>query len=214
MNIKVFTVALGIVLGATAISARAQKTYTEGVVTSNTTIQGNTVEGKKYFSADSMAMMYTSGAAAIKILTTANFSYFVVLVDVSSASIKKAAIAKPAEIDAIKAAWPKFTFAAGTETKQISGFNCKKVVATDTKTNKAYDVWITNDVAVSPTAVAPYYAGIGGFPIQFTSFGGDGQLSDVTVTGIAGTKAPAGTFGIAADFEKITMDDLKAMSGG
>ena len=213
MNIRVFTVALGVVLTAIVSSASAQKTYTEGVVTSKTSMGGNAVEGKKYFSADSTAMTYSTGPAAIKILSTANFSFFAVLVDVPTASMKKAAIANPAEIKAIIVAWPKFTFAAGTETRQISGFNCKKVVATDTKTNKAYDVWITNDVAVAPSAVAPYYAGIGGFPIQFISFGGDGQQSDVTVTGIAETKAPAGTFGIAADFDKITMDDLKAMSG-
>ena len=214
MNIKVFTVALGIVLAATATRTNAQKTYTEGVVTSNISMQGNPVEGKKYFRADSIAMTYSNGPATIKILSTANFSFFAVLVDAPAASIKKAAIAKSAEIAAILGAQPTFSFAASTETRQISGFNCKKVVATDTKTNKAYDVWITNDVTVSPNAVAPYYAGIGGFPIQFTSFGGDGQLTDVTVTAIADTKAPAGTFGITADFEKITMDDLKAMSGG
>jgi len=214
MNIKVFSVALGIALAAMAISASAQKAYTEGVVSSNTSMQGNPIEGKKYFRGDSIAMTYTTGPTIIKVLSTAGFSYFAVLVDVPTASIKKAAIATPAEIGAILDEWPKFSFAASTETRQISGFNCKKVVATDSKTNKAYDVWITNDVPVSPNIIAPYYAGIGGFPIQYTSFGVDGQSNVVTVTSIADTKAPAGTFGISPDFEKITMADLKAMSGG
>jgi hypothetical protein len=34
------------------------------------------------------------------------------------------------------------------------------------------------------------------------------------VSSVTEQKAPAGTFGIASDFDKITMDDLKAMSGG
>ncbi len=214
MNIKLFNAALGIVLTAITISASAQKTYTHGAITINMPMQGQQVDAKKYFRPDSTAMTYTNGPATIKILSTANFSYFAVLVDVPTASMKKAAIAKPAEIAAILGTWPKFTFAASTENKRISGFNCKKVVATDTKTNKAYDIWITNDVSVSPNTIGPYYAGIGGFPIQFISFGMDGQLSDVTVTGITDTKAPAGTFSISADFDKITINDLKAMSGG
>jgi hypothetical protein len=214
VNIKLFNVVLGMVVAATVLSASAQKTYTEGVVTSKTSMQGNSVEGKKFFRTDSTAMTYTTGATTIKILSTANLSYFAVLVDVPDASIKKAAIATPVELAAILSAMPKFAFTTSTETKQISGFNCKKVVATDVKTNKAYDVWITSDVSVPPNAIAPYYADIGGFPIKFVSFGIDGQLSDVTVTGVTDAKAPAGTFGISADFDKITIDDLKAKNGG
>ena len=213
MKIKLFNVALGIALAATTISASAQKNYTEGVVTLNTSMQGNAVEAKNYFRPDSSALTFTIGPATIKILTDAKYSYFAVLVNVPVASIKKAAVANPSEIEAILDALPKFTFAPTTETKQISGFNCKKVVATDTKTSKAYDVWITNDVTLPSDAFGSYYANIGGIPIQYTSFS-QGQSSDVTVTSIADTKAPAGTFGISADFDKITMDDLKAMSGG
>jgi len=213
MNIKLVNVALGIVLTATTISASAQKTYTSGVFTVNTSMQGNAVEAKSYFTPDSLALTFTAGPATIKILKDAKNTFFAVLVDVPVASIKKAAIYTPAEIEAQNDAIPKFTFAPSTETKQISGFNCKKVVATDTKTSKTYDIWITNDVSVPPSAYAPYYAAIGGFPIQYTSFN-QGQSADVTVTSIADTKAPAGTFGISADFDKISLDDLKAMSGG
>jgi hypothetical protein len=42
----------------------------------------------------------------------------------------------------------------------------------------------------------------------------NGQPSEVTVKSIVEQKVPAGTFNIPGDFEKITMDDLKAMSGG
>jgi hypothetical protein len=213
MNIKLFNVALGIVLTATTISASAQKSYTEGTVTLSTSMQGNQVELKNYFRPDSVALTFTTGPATIKILSDAKSTFFAVLVDVPVASIKKAAIYTPAEIEQAMAAMPKFTFAPAADTKQISGFNCKKVVATDTKTNKTYDVWITNDVSIPESAFAKYYAGIGGFPIQYTSFN-QGQESSVTVTSVADTKAPAGTFGISADFDKISLDDLKAMSGG
>jgi hypothetical protein len=108
---------------------------------------------------------------------------------------------------------PPLTFVPSTETKVINGFNCKKVVATDAKANKSYDIWVTNDVTLPLTNALKYYAKAGGFPIQYMSFQ-NGQPSEVTVKSIVEQKVPAGTFNIPGDFEKITMDDLKAMSGG
>jgi hypothetical protein len=210
MNIKLFNVALGLALTATTISASAQKTYTEGVVTVNTLAMGQPVVAKDYFRADSNALIFTNGPATIKILSDAKNTFFAILLDVPVVSMKKAAILTPDEIEQQLSTYPKFTFSPTTETKQISGFNCKKVIATDTKTQKAYDVWITNDISIPETGFRNYYTGIGGFPVQYTSFA-QGQESSVTVTGITDTKAPAGTFGIAADFDKISLDDLKAM---
>lgn len=213
MNIKLFNVALGIVLIATTMDVSAQKTYTEGTITISTSMQGQQIEAKDYFKPDSVAFTFITGPATIKILGDTKSTFLAVLVDVPVASIKKAAIYTPAEIEAALDAMPKFTFAPGTDTKQISGFKCKKIVATDTKTNKTYDIWITNDVSIPESALPKYYAAIGGVPIQYTSFN-QGQSADVTVTGISDTKAPAGTFAISADFDKISLDDLKAMSGG
>jgi hypothetical protein len=213
MNIKFFNVALGIVLTATTITASAQKTINRGIVTLSTDMRGQSVEAKSYFTPDSLALTFTTGPATIKILKDAKNKFFAVLVDVPVASIKKAAIASPSEIEQITDGEPKFTFAQTTEAKQIGKFKCKKVVATDTKTQKTYDVWVTNDVVVPPSGFADYYAGIGGVPIQYTSFS-QGQSTSVTVTSIDEGAAPAGTFSIAADFDKITMDELKSMSGG
>ena len=213
MNIKLLNVALGIVLTATTISASAQKTIDEGVITLGTEMRGNAVEAKSYFTKDSLAMSFTTGPATIKILTDAKASFFAVLVDVPVASIKKAAIYTPAEIEQAMDGMPKFTFAQSSETKMIGKFNCKKVVATDPKTSKTYDIWVTNDVVLPPSSFAKYYAGAGGVPIKYTSFS-QGQEAAVTVTDISEGKAPAGTFAIAKDFDKISLDDLKAMSGG
>jgi hypothetical protein len=213
MNIKFFNVALGIVLAATAMSASAQKTYTSGVISMSGDMNGQPADIKDYFTPDSAALVFSAGPANIKVLRTNKMTYLAVVVDVSVASIKKAAIANPDEIDQMKGQIPKFTYAPAADTKVISGFNCKKVVATDIKTKKNYDVWITNDIALPAGVADEYYPGIGGVPIQYTSFS-QGQESSITITGVADTKAPAGTFAISADFDKITMDDLKAMSGG
>ena len=213
MNIKLFNVALGIALTATTISASAQKTYTEGVVNLTIGMMGQQVDAKSYFRSDSVAITFNAGPAAIKLLTDTKGTFIATLVDVSVASKKWAAVYTPAEIEQALDAFPKFTFSPTTETKQISGFNCKKVVATDAKTSKTYDVWITNDVTMPESAFGKYYVGIGGFPIQYTSFSERGP-ANVTVKSITDEKAPAGTFGISADYDKISKDDLDAMSRG
>jgi len=218
MNIKLLSAALGIALSATVMSASAQKSYTSGTVSVTTSMRGMDIQMKEYFTPDSMATTFSAGPANIKLLTDANFKSFVVMVDVSAFNVKKAAVYTPDEIDQVLSSFPTFTFAPGTETKQISGFNCKKVVATDSKTKKTYDVWVTNDVSLPPSATSKYYAGAGGVPIQYTAFqkGQDGNLveSNFTVTSITDDKAPKGTFAIPADFDKISKDDLEAMSRG
>lgn len=207
MKIKFLSVALGIVLSATVMSASAQKAYTEGVVSYQTEMRGQQADVKDYFRADSAAIVITLGPATVKILTTAKHDYLAVLIDVPVASIKKAGIATPAEIEEATAQYPTFTFTPSTETKQISGFNCKKVVAKENKSGKSYDIWITNDISVPPTAIPPYYASVGGFPVQFTAFQ-QGQEQSITISTVTGDKAPAGTFGIAKDFDKVAMSDL------
>ena len=213
MKIKFLSVALGIALSATVMSASAQKKYTEGVVTYNTSMRGQSVEIKEYFTKDSTAASFSAGPATIKLLSDANHKSFVVMVDVPAASIKKAAVYTPDEVDQAMSAFPTFTFTPGTETKQISGFNCKKVVATDNKDKKTYDIWVTNDITVPETAVPIYYKAIGGFPVQYSAFQ-QGQSTEVTVSSVTDQKPPKGTFSIPADFDKISKDDLTAMSGG
>lgn len=218
MKTKFFSVAVGIALSATILSASAQKNYTEGLVTIKTSSRGQDIEMKQYFRSDSIATTFSAGPANIKLLADANYKFFAVVASVSAYNIKKAAIYTPDEINQVLSSFPTLTFAPSTETKQLSGFNCKKVVATDTKTQKTYDIWITNDISLPSAVIEKYYATIGGVPIQYTSFqkGPDGALSiaDYTVISVSDQKAPAGTFGIAPDFDKISKDQLDAMSRG
>jgi hypothetical protein len=209
MNNKLFNVALGIVLTATALSASAQKTYKSGVVSYSTEVQGQPADVKQYFTADSTAAVMTVGPANVKVLTTARHDYLAVVLDVPVASMKKAGIATPAELEQGMASIPTFTFTPTAETKKIAGFNCKKVVAKETKSGKSYDVWVTNEVIAPPTAFPYYYAGAGGFPVQYTVFQ-QGQEQNITISSISDAKAPAGTFAISKDFEKGTLADLRA----
>lgn len=209
MNIKLFNVALGITLTATALSASAQKNYTQGVVSFSTEMRGQPADVKEYFTPDSTAALITMGPANVKILSNAKRDFFAVVLDVPVASIKKAGIATPSEIEEAMSQLPSFTFSPTTETKQISGFNCKKVVAKEVKSGKTYDVWITNDFTVPETALPVYYNKIGGFPVQYTAFQ-QGQETSITIKSISDEKAPAGTFGIASDFTKGSLADLNA----
>ena len=70
-------------------STRAQTTYTDGIITYKTVLQGQDVEMKEYFSADSVANVFSAGPANIKLLTDANHEFFALLVDISAFAIKK-----------------------------------------------------------------------------------------------------------------------------
>ena len=207
MKIKILSAALGLALTVGAFNANAQKAYTSGVISFPTEVRGQPADAKEYFTPDSTALIVTFGAGSFKMLTNAKHDYLAVLLDIPVASIKKAGIATPAELEEGAAAYPTFTYTPTTETKVISGFNCTKIVAKDSKSGKTYDVWVTKDITVPPTAIAFYYKGIDGFPVQYTSFN-QGEETTITVKTITGDKAPAGTFGITSDFEKGTMADL------
>lgn len=210
MNNKVLGVALGIALTAgTLINANAQKVYKEGFFSFDTELRGNPATVKSYFTPDSSASVITFGAGNVKMLSDAKRDYFAVVLDIPVAGLKKAGVASAAEIEQAFAGLPTFTFTPTTETKVISGFNCKKVIAKDTKSGKNYDLWITNDISVPSSAISPYYASAGGFPIQYTSFQ-QGQELNITIKSVTEGKAPAGTFAISKDFEKVSLEDLNS----
>src|ERR1700748_522234 len=109
MNIKLFNVALGIALTATALSASAQKNYSQGLITYSTEMRGQPAEVKEYFTADSTAALINIGPANVKLLSNSKHDFFAVVLDVPVASIKKAGIATPAEIEEAMSQLPTFT---------------------------------------------------------------------------------------------------------
>jgi hypothetical protein len=205
-------IALGLAFTAVTFSASAQKTYTQGLATYNLSTQMGEVETKVYFSADSNAAVTLQGPATIKMLANNKATFVAILVDVPVASIRKAAILTPDEIDQFAAAAPKFTFTSGTETKVINGFNCKKVDAKETKSGSSYVIWVTNDITLPAVGLTKAFAEVGGTPVQFTTMQ-QGQVVNATLKSVVDTKPAAGFFGVPAGFEKITLDDLKSMGG-
>lgn len=212
MNKHFLKVAMGLFLSATALIASAQKTYKEGVITYNVSTGQGDIETKTYFNRDSSASVFAAGPAEIKTLSTNKGDYVAVLVSVPSMQIKKAGVGTPAEIEDYKKQNPNFTFTPTTETKQIAGYNCKKVTAKDAK-GASYDIWITTDIVVPENMMTQYLSKAGGFPIQFVTVQ-QGQAVNITFKSIVEQKAPAGTFVIPKDYDKISLTELRQLGGG
>lgn len=210
-NLK--SVALGLALTVVGFAAQAQKTISEGVIVYNVTTNGQQAEAKNYFKGDSSAYQLQQGPADIKIISNDKADYRAILVDVPVASIKKAAVLTPADIEQMKGMEPTFTSTATTETQTIAGYKCKKVQVKDAKSGSAYDVWITSDVTVPANSLTKYYSNFGGMPVKF-SITQMGQQVDVLLKSVTAEKVKPGTFAIPADFDKITLQELMSMRGG
>ncbi|MVN89671.1 DUF4412 domain-containing protein [Mucilaginibacter aquatilis] len=209
---KLLSAAVGLALSATAFSASAQKAYTEGVAIYDAKVNGQSIEAKVFFKGDSSATARQQGPASIKVIQFKDEA-ITVLVDVPVANMKKAAVGTPGEVEEMMSQMPSFTFKPGTETKVINGFKCTKVIATDAKANKSYDVWVTKDITAPSSAYGVVYAKAGGFPVEFT-LNQMGMTVTNTLKSISGDKVPAGTFSIPAGYDKMTLTDLKALGGG
>src|SRR5215216_6126183 len=110
MNKTFLKIALGALFAAFTVNANAQKAYTEGVATYSLSTGAGSAEAKVYFSTDSSATVTMQGPATIKILNNAKGTYMAVIVDVPVASIKKAAVLTPDEVDQAMGDMPKLTF--------------------------------------------------------------------------------------------------------
>ncbi|RYE28066.1 MAG: DUF4412 domain-containing protein, partial [Sphingobacteriaceae bacterium] len=187
--------------------------FTEGVIVYNVTANGQSNEAKDYFKGDSSAYQFQQGPANIKLLSNDKANYMAFLVDVPVASIKKAAVLTPADMEQMKGMEPTFTSTPTTETQTIAGYKCKKVTAKDAKSGKTYDVWVTSDVTAPTNNLTKYYANFGGMPVKF-SISQMGQQVDVVLKSISAEKVKPGTFAVPTDFEKITFQELMSMGGG
>jgi hypothetical protein len=211
MNTKFLKITLGLALTAFAISAHAQKTFTEGTAVYDSSVADQSSEVKVYFKGDSAATVIQRGPATIKILSFKE-DYLAVLVDVPIANLKKAGIATPAELEDAMSKLPTFTFTPTTETKQIAGYNCKKVIAKDTKSGSSFDTWVTTEISTPTSAYSHVYAKLGGFPVQFTMNQMGANVTN-TLKSISDAKAAPGTFGVPAGYDKISLTDLQSLGG-
>lgn len=214
MNISVIkSFTLGLALAASTITASAQKQYTEGLITYNINMRGHDVEAQSYFKGDTASISYQGGPAKITMIV-AKTDYMAILVSVPVASVKKAAVATPGDLEEMAGDIPEYAFTATTETQNISGFNCKKYIAKDVKTNATYDLWITTDISIPASNIMnKEFASLKGVPVMFTHIY-QNIPQTVTLKSISDVKVPADAFKVPADYDKISMDDMKAMGGG
>lgn len=204
-----------LVLAFTAIgfSASAQKVITEGIINYDVVANGQQGEAKSFFRGDSSSYQSQQGPASINILSNIKSNYMVILVDVPVASIKKAAVLTPADIEQMKDMEQNFTFTPTSETQTIAGFSCKKVLAKDSKSGSNFDVWVTNDITVPTNNTTKYFANAGGYPVKFT-ITQRGQAVQLTIKSIVQEKVKPGTFAVPKDFDRITLQELMSMGGG
>ncbi|MGI4751373.1 MAG: DUF4412 domain-containing protein [Janthinobacterium lividum] len=206
-------VALAVAFITAGFAAHAQKSITEGVANYTVNASGQVQEAKVYFKGDSSTYQFQAGPADVKLISDEKAGFMVVLVDVPVASIKKAAVYTPADIEQMKDKEPSFTVTPTTETQTIAGYQCKKYTAKDSKTGTTVDVWATNDITAPNNNLSKYFVGLTGFPVKFSTLV-RGQKADVLLKSIAAEKVKAGTFAIPKDFDRISVEDLMAMSGG
>ena len=212
MNNSILKITLGALLAAFTLNANAQKAYNEGVATYSLSTAAGASEAKVYFTADSSATVTLQGPATIRVVSNTKGTYAAIAVDVPVASIKKVAVLTPDEVEQTLGEIPKMTFTPSTETKTINGFNCKKVSAKDAKSGSNITVWVTNDITAPANSVTKSFANAGGVPVQFSTTQ-QGQEVSVELKSIVAQKVPAGTFGIPAGFDKISLEDLKSLGG-
>jgi hypothetical protein len=212
MNKAILKIALGAVLAAFSINANAQKAYTEGVANYTVSVPIGSVDTKMYFTGDSSAAVSDNGQYTLKIVADNKGSFMSILVDVPMISMKKVAVLSPSELAQANNEIPKLTFTSTTETKQINGFNCKKVNAKDTKSGSNIELWVTNDIKMPLNSISQPFANAGGVPVKFVTMQ-QGQMVNAELKSISAEKVAPGTFAVPSGYDKISFADLKALGG-
>jgi hypothetical protein len=119
----------------------------------------------------------------------------------------------PADIEQSEALNPKLTGSQGAEKQTIAGYNCTKVTAVDAKSGAKYDVWITRDLNIVPNSISHLVSTFGGVPVKFVTFN-QGIKMNAEIKEVKEAPVPKGYFTATKDYQSISMEDLKAMSGG
>lgn len=214
--------ALCILLASGISKANAQKKISEGAITYTVSFdlpadkqQFASMMPKEitsYFRGDSTASSVQQGPATIKSVQDYKTNYQSLMIDVPAASKKIAVSLKPAEIEQMESVNPKLTGTPGTEKQTIAGYNCTKVTATDAKSGAKYDVWVTKDIDIVPNSMSYLVSNFGGVPVKFVTFN-QGIKINAEIKEVKETPVPKGFFSATKDYQSMSMDDLKAMTG-
>lgn len=211
MNRSISKIALGATLALCSFNASAQKTYTEGVANYTISAPVGSMDTKMYFTNDSSAAVSDNGQYTLKILTDNKSSYMAILVNVPMISMKKVAVLSPTEVAQANNEIPKLTFTPTAETKEINGFNCKKVNA-KYASGSNIELWVTNDIKMPSNSITQPFASAGGVPVKFVTVQ-QGQTVNAELKSISSEKVASGAFGIPQGYEKISFAELKVLGG-
>ena len=103
-----------------------------------------------------------------------------------------------------------------TETKTITGYNCKKAIMT-VKSNQSaeqtFDVYFTDGFDISKFNFALTLPEVDGLPLEFTMAQGPFSLK-MTARSVKKENIAASEFVIPTDYKQVTTEQLKAMFGG
>jgi hypothetical protein len=163
-----------------------------------------------FFRGDSTAAIVNQGGATIKGVSVFKDNYHSMIIDFLSIDKKVVVVLTLAEVEEEKATNPTLTAVKGTETQIINGYKCFKTTVTNTKNGAVYEIWLTNDIDITPNSVTKPVSGFGGVPVKFVTFNHgikvNAELKDLTETSV-----PPGFFSAAKEYEPMSYADLKAV---
>lgn len=221
-SIKTGVVAL--ILISTALIVKAQKVVNQGTLVygieySLTDEQKKSIdvsmlpsESKVQFNANISKVEVDMGMAMLKVLTDGSTRNGLILVDVPIAQKQYAAKMSKADGEKQMGNRTFSDFVATGEKQVIAGFNAEKYSYKD-NTGSTLEVWMSNDIKLSPGAVPPGFDAVKGTPLKFTNIQ-DGYKTVLTLKSLKEDKVGPFSLDIPKGYEEKTMAELQAMRGG
>lgn len=170
-------------------------------------------ELKVYFKGDSASMITQSQMFTGTSILNTRKEYERMLLDIPMMGKKFSVIFTPQDQEMMQEKMPEFTLKPSAETKTMAGYKALKYDVNEKKSNQNFTAWFTKDIEVTPNPLSRYYDSSYGFPLEFSSFM-NGVTVKATVKEIKAESVPSGSFSASKDYEEITFDQLKQMSGG
>jgi GLPGLI family protein len=115
---------------------------------------------------------------------------------------------------------PDPEFETTSETKEIAGYQCKKIIIRynneDGKTTSEDYVWFTDELKVSPDLNFDMkkFVDIAGVLMEYQMDMNDGTMMKFTVTEVEKKKISSKEFAIPENFKKVTREELMNSLGG
>ncbi|TWI94368.1 uncharacterized protein DUF4412 [Mucilaginibacter frigoritolerans] len=201
-------------------TVNAQRQIKEGIVTYSASYDlpadkkdlaaGLPSEIMCFFRGDSTAAIVIQNGTTIKGVSVFKDNYHSMIIDFPSIEKKIFVLLTAAEVAEERASNPELTAVKGTEKQVVNGYNCFKTTVTDKKSGAVYEIWLTNDIDITPNSVSKPVSGFGGVPVKFVTFN-HGLKINAELKELTETSVPPGFFTATKDYEPMSYADLKAV---